>query len=211
MRMHAQRATADEAVIGRLYAEHGNALLSYATRLTRDRLAAEDVVQETLIRAWRHPEALEKARHYLRGWLITVARNIVIDRFRAQAARPVETAMSYSSAAVQEDQSDALINFLDLMDALGRLTPAHREVLVEIFYRGHSQAEVAVRLGVAEGTVKSRAHRAMKALRQLYINAGDRETGPSEAAACPEDSVERLRSPRSCDGTAAARSFVAGL
>src|SRR5690349_9874368 len=80
----------DEALIRTLYEEHGRALLAYATRLTGDRAAAEDVVQETLVRAWKHAEDLVEGRGSVRGWLLTVARNIVTDRVRARAARPTE-------------------------------------------------------------------------------------------------------------------------
>ncbi|MFF0087015.1 sigma factor [Streptomyces canus] len=79
--------TSDEALIRTLYAEHGKALLSYATRLSGDREVAEDVVQETLIRAWRQPEAMANPAMSRRGWLLTVVRDTVIDRFRAEPAR----------------------------------------------------------------------------------------------------------------------------
>lgn len=88
------RGTSDEALVRALYEEHGRALLAYATRLTGDRAAAEDVVQETLIRAWRHPDALLNGKGSVRGWLLTVARNIITDRHRARAARPTEVAES---------------------------------------------------------------------------------------------------------------------
>lgn len=89
-----RETAADEALIRSLYEEHGRALLAYATRLTGDRAAAEDVVQETLVRAWRHPDALVNGKGSVRGWLLTVARNLVTDRVRARAARPQEVAES---------------------------------------------------------------------------------------------------------------------
>src|SRR5947209_4168354 len=88
------RESSDEALIRTLYQEHGRSLLAYATRLTGDRAAAEDVVQETLIRAWRHAAAMVNERGSVRGWLLTVARNIVTDPMRAKAARPREVAES---------------------------------------------------------------------------------------------------------------------
>ena len=62
-------------------------MLAYATQLTRDRAAAEDVVQEALVRAWRHPDSLVNGKGSVRGWLLTVVRNIVTDQFRARNAR----------------------------------------------------------------------------------------------------------------------------
>lgn len=89
-----RRGSTDEALIRAVYEEHGNALLAYATRLTGDRATAEDVVQETFIRAWRHSDALVNGKGSVRGWLLTVARNIITDRYRAKAARPAEVAES---------------------------------------------------------------------------------------------------------------------
>jgi RNA polymerase sigma-70 factor (ECF subfamily) len=120
-------------LIRALYAEHGKALLAYATRLTGDRPAAEDVVQETLIRAWRHPEVVANPQGSLRGWLMTVTRNIVTDRFRAKAARPTEVAETESTVAVQQDHAESVVNSVVLMDALEQLKPEHRDVLVEIY------------------------------------------------------------------------------
>ena len=70
----------DEALVHAVYREHGRAMLAYATRLLDDRAAAEDVVQEALIRAWRHPEVLTNGKGSIRGWLLTVVRNLVTDR-----------------------------------------------------------------------------------------------------------------------------------
>lgn len=89
-----RRGMTDEALIRWMDEEHGNALLTYATRLTGDRAVVEDVVQETLIRAWRHADALVDSKGSVRGWLLTIARNITIDRHRAKTARPAEVAES---------------------------------------------------------------------------------------------------------------------
>jgi RNA polymerase sigma-70 factor (ECF subfamily) len=169
-RSRGQRTAQYEALIRVLYAEHGKALLAYATRLTGDRMAAEDLVQETLIRAWRHPEVIANPQGSLRGWLLTVIRNLVTDRYRAKAARPTEVDEADSTAAIEPDHADTVVTSLLLMDALERLTPEHRAVLVEIYYRGHTASEAAGLLGIPEGTVKSRTHHALKALRKLCVS-----------------------------------------
>jgi DNA-directed RNA polymerase specialized sigma24 family protein len=82
--------TTDEDLVRALYAEHAGALFGYVLRLTSgDRQRAEDVVQETLFRAWQHPEAMAPERGPVRGWLCTVARNLVVDGQRASRARPL--------------------------------------------------------------------------------------------------------------------------
>jgi RNA polymerase sigma-70 factor (ECF subfamily) len=158
---------AAEALTRSLYEEHGRSLLAYATRLTGDRAAAEDVVQETLVRAWKHAEDLVEGKGSVRGWLLTVARNIVTDRARARAVRPAEVAESPERPPVERDHSESVVNTMVVLDALDQLSPEHREVLVELYYRGRSVTEAAKELGVPPGTVKSRSYYALRALRAV--------------------------------------------
>jgi RNA polymerase sigma-70 factor, ECF subfamily len=167
-RARSRAVVADEALILSLYEEHGRALLAYATRLTGDHGAAEDVVQETLVRAWRHPDALASERGSVGGWLLTVTRNIVTDRYRRRAVRPAEVAESAVRPAIQRDHADSVVNSMTVLDALARLSPEHRDVLTEIYLRGASVAEAARALGVPPGTVKSRSHYALVALRRIF-------------------------------------------
>ena len=179
------RGLGDEVLIRSVYEEHGGALLAYATRLTGDRATAEDVVQETLIRAWRHADVLVNGKGSVRGWLLTVARNIITDRFRAKAARPAEVAESPATLAVEEDHADAVVDAMVVLGALDRLTPEHREVLTELYFRERSVAEAADSLGIPAGTVKSRSHYALKALRETF-SEGNRTSVPRRPAGLRE-------------------------
>ncbi|WP_179957040.1 sigma-70 family RNA polymerase sigma factor [Amycolatopsis anabasis] len=166
-----QRAQGEE-LIRHLYHEHGRSLLAYVTRLTGDRAAAEDVVQETLLRAWKHTEILENGKGSVRGWLLTVARNIVTDRARARASRPQEVAESVEAPAVERDHAQTVVDSMTVLGALDGLSPEHREVLVELYYRGRTVTEAAAVLGVAAGTVKSRSYYALRALRAVMSGKG---------------------------------------
>ncbi|WP_165987670.1 sigma-70 family RNA polymerase sigma factor [Streptomyces sp. YIM 98790] len=178
LRSRTRESTSDEALIRSLYEEHGRALLAYATRLTGDRAAAEDVVQETLIRAWRHPEVLVNGKGSVRGWLLTVTRNIITDRYRARAARPAEVAETTATPApAQQDHAEAVVDTMVVMDALEQLSSEHRNVLMEIYYQGRTVAEAAQILGIPAGTVKSRSHYALKALRELFASRPARAGG----------------------------------
>jgi RNA polymerase sigma-70 factor (ECF subfamily) len=157
---------ADEALVRSLFQEHGRAMLAYATQLTRDRAAAEDVVQEALVRAWRHPDSLANGKGSVRGWLLTVIRNIVVDQVRARSRRPPEVAESPPDAAVEQDKTEQIVNSMVVVDALNRLSPEHREVLEQVYLKGNTVAEAAKELGIPLGTVKSRSFYALRALRE---------------------------------------------
>lgn len=163
----------NDTVLRELYSEHAAALLVYATRLCGgDHGRAEDVVQETLLRAWQHPDALEPERGPARAWLFTVARHVAVDAYRARSARPSEVGPApLDHLAVDDDVERALDAWL-VADALATLTDAHRAVVLETFYRGCSVAEAAARLGVPQGTVKSRAYYALRALRVALTERG---------------------------------------
>jgi RNA polymerase sigma-70 factor (ECF subfamily) len=166
-------ATTDEALLRELYDRHAAALFRYVLPLVgRDPQRAEDVVQETLLRAWRHPEALRSERGDVRPWLVTVARNLVVDAFRARRARPAEVGQEQLDDVPAPDELDRALDAWLVADALAALTPAHRAVVVEIFYRGRSVAEAAAVLHVPPGTVKSRTYYALRALRVALEERG---------------------------------------
>jgi RNA polymerase sigma-70 factor (ECF subfamily) len=169
----ARSRTADETVIRALYDQHSRALLGYALRLSNgDRQRAEDVVQETLLRAWRHPESLTGSAERIRPWLFTVARNVAFDAHRARRARPAEAGPDGLMLLAVDDDVDRALEAWQVVDALAQLSADHRQVLVETFYRGHSVAEAASRLGVPAGTVKSRTYYALRALRLILEERG---------------------------------------
>jgi RNA polymerase sigma-70 factor (ECF subfamily) len=162
---------ADEALIRSMYAEHGRTMLAYATRmLGGDRAAAEDVVQEALLRAWRNAGVLTNGRGSVRGWLLTVVHNLVVDRVRARSARPAEVIGAPFRHPMSRDHGDRVVDSMVVLDAIGRLSLEHREVLVEVHFRQRSVAETAEKLGLPAGTVKSRTFYAMQALRQLLAH-----------------------------------------
>ncbi|GGJ81882.1 DNA-directed RNA polymerase sigma-70 factor [Pilimelia anulata] len=163
-----QRAR-DEALVRALHEEHGAAILAYAGRLTGDRAAAEDILQETLIRAWRHAGDLSAAAGSIRGWMFTVARNLVADRGRARGARPTEVAQAPTTVPVERDHAQSVVDSLVALDALERLSAEHRSVLVSIYFHGRSVAETAEALGIPAGTVKSRCHHALRQLRHSSL------------------------------------------
>jgi RNA polymerase sigma-70 factor (ECF subfamily) len=156
-----------------LHDEHAAALWGYCLRLTgRDHARAEDVVQETLLRAWRHRDRLDESRGSVRAWLFTVARNIVIDDWRTRRATAEVVVAEVPEARDVDDRTDELLLSWVVAEAVTSLSEDHRAVLLECYFRGASVAQAARRLGIPEGTVKSRTHYALRALRLALQELG---------------------------------------
>jgi RNA polymerase sigma-70 factor (ECF subfamily) len=160
------------ALMQQLHDEHASALWGFCLHLTGDPVRAEDVAQETLLRAWQHNEVLDEARGSVRSWLFTVARNIVIDEWRSKRFQNERATEHVPEPADPVDQTDALLQSWVVADAITQLSNEHRAVLLECYYRGRSVADAARRLGIPEGTVKSRTHYALRALRLALEEMG---------------------------------------
>ncbi|KAA1428198.1 sigma-70 family RNA polymerase sigma factor [Nocardioides antri] len=166
-------AESPAAVMRQLHDEHAAALWAFCLHLTgNDRAHAEDVAQETLLRAWRNAAVLEESRGSVRSWLFTVARNIVIDEWRSRRARSEFPTDDLGELPAVDDRTDELLLSWVVAEALSHLSDDHRSVLLECYYRGRSVAEVARRLGIPEGTVKSRTHYALRSLRLALEELG---------------------------------------
>ncbi|GAA4808917.1 sigma-70 family RNA polymerase sigma factor [Streptomyces ziwulingensis] len=160
--------TTAEHELAALQREHGRPLFALLLRLCDgDRQRAEDLAQETLVRAWQHPEALRAGGFdSVRPWLLTVARRLAIDARRARQARPAEVGDAVlRNAPACADHAERAAAALDVREAVKTLTPHHRDVLVLVYFHGASVAEAAAALGIPAGTVKSRAYYALRALR----------------------------------------------
>ena len=161
-----RQATLDDEVLAELYRRHSRTIIRMLMRASgTDPGHAEDILQETLLRAWQHPESVARGLDQALPWLLTVARNIITDRARARAVRPTEVAETPATPPIQRDHAQNVVDSMAVLSALNTLSAEHRDVLVEIYYRGKSVTEAATTLGLPPGTVKSRSHYALKALR----------------------------------------------
>lgn len=162
-----------ERLMEQLHAEHAAGLWGYCLHLTSgDAARAQDICQEALLRAWRHPEVLQRSPERSRSWLFTVARNLYIDEWRARKVRP-ETLTDVPPEVVDDqDHVDSMLQAWVVAEAMTRLSAEHRAVLRECYFLGQPVAEAARRLGVPEGTVKSRTHYALRALRLALEELG---------------------------------------
>ncbi|MBF4586929.1 sigma-70 family RNA polymerase sigma factor [Curtobacterium sp. VKM Ac-2887] len=162
--------SADE-LLATLYREHGDALTRYVRHLTRDGSVVEDVVQETMVRAWQRPAVLERAPDSARAWLFTVARNLVVDDARSARNRR-EFGTEHPVDRAESDRTDAVLDRIVVADALASLSPDHRRVVVDAYWLGHTVPEIARRHDIPEGTAKSRLHYGLRALRLALQERG---------------------------------------
>jgi RNA polymerase sigma-70 factor (ECF subfamily) len=168
-------ADADEESFQRLIDQHGEALLGYVLRLTGgDEAEAESVVKETFYRAAQEPSRLAQRTSSVRPWLVLLARTAYQDGQRRAPAESEPVPVRSPASASAETT---------VVRALDNLSQVHREILVELFYRGTSLEEAAHARGVSVDTVKSRLYYAMRALRiVLDQQVGDGPVGPPRTA-----------------------------
>ncbi|MGL5826793.1 MAG: sigma-70 family RNA polymerase sigma factor [Nocardioides sp.] len=154
--------------IEQLIARYGRPLQHQVMQWTTDRHLAEDIVQETWLRAWRHLDRMTDRYGSVYAWLARVARNLLIDRVRARRVRPEEVELDDATDedvhVLRDDHARALDGVL-VRQVLASAPPALRELLVEVYLRDRPLAEVAVDAGIPLGTLKSRLYGGIHSLR----------------------------------------------
>jgi RNA polymerase sigma-70 factor (ECF subfamily) len=175
--------TASSEAISELWRIHGSVLMRFALKLTLGDLPrAQDIVQEALLRAWRHPEVVGTGQEAIRPWLFTVTRHVAIDMWRKRSRIEEETIDDRQTDWPDPAQHiDQVVTALEVRAALAQLTPEHRQVIVEMHYYGRSVEEIAQGLGIPAGTVKSRSYYGLRQLRRLLSAA----SGEAQTTAVP--------------------------
>ncbi len=152
-----------------LYRTHRAYVLGYLIKRTKgDRHLAEDILQETFLRAWRNPPAISDQAVSGRSWLVVVARRVLIDRVRQAARRPLETDDDFLEdvASSTHCYADDVLMALRVRAVLSTLTAQQRDVLELAYIHDLSARQMAPLLGIPVGTVKSRIFYALRALRR---------------------------------------------
>ena len=155
-----------------LYDAYGSRVFRLGLMLLRDTGLAEDLVQETFVRLWRSAPRYDPSRSSVRTFVFTLARRAAVDLWRRQRG-PLPSALEDTDPVdvAGSEEFEHLLLRLDVRDALDALSPAHREVLELQYDTDLTQEQVAVRLGIPLGTVKSRT---LYALRALARELGER-------------------------------------
>lgn len=162
----------------RLYQEHASHVYAVVRRLAGDEQLAEDLSQDVWIRAFNKLDQFRGDSGF-GTWIHRIARNLALSHLRRRKRRPdVEGEASSGSSAPPPD--DAVINRQMLEEALEKLPPGYREVLVLHDVEGLTHQEIAEALGVAVGTSKSQLHKARGRMRDLLGASGPEEQGETK-------------------------------
>jgi RNA polymerase sigma-70 factor (ECF subfamily) len=132
---------------------------------------AEEMVQECFIRLWRTAGRFDTSRSSVAGYLFVMARSIAIDLLRRPSLRPL-LPVADAQAPPLPDNSERIVESLMVRDALESLTPPHREVLMLFHAEGLTQSQIAERLGLPLGTVKTRLYHGLRGLKAALAERG---------------------------------------
>lgn len=160
-----------EAPMAELYERYGRRVYALGLRLLSDPTQAEELVQETFVRLWQSAGRYDATQGTVRGWVWTLARRAAVDMQRRAAARPPSVGDRGREPVAPDDVERTLLS-LDVREALEGLSPDHREVLALGYDEGFTQSEIAARLGIPLGTVKTRTYHALRGLKDRLEGAG---------------------------------------
>jgi RNA polymerase sigma-70 factor (ECF subfamily) len=167
-------ATGDEHALATLYDRYSRVAFGLAWRILRDHSLAEDAVQEALLAVWRNAASFDPSRATARAWLLTIVHRRAVDivRRNERLDRPPVLSEPERHEQAAEDEVVTALEAARVRDAVRRLRGREREVLELAYFAGLSQHEIATRIGVPLGTVKSRTFAALSRLRELLEPPG---------------------------------------
>ncbi len=152
-------------------------LRAFALSLAHDHNRADDLVQETIVRAWGNVDRFERGTD-LKAWLFTILRNLFNSEYRRKKREVRDPDGSYAATLKTAPDQQSHLDFEDMRIALAKLRPDQREVLLLVGAEGLRYEEVAAICGTAVGTIKSRVNRARHNLAELLQQDQSDETGP---------------------------------
>jgi RNA polymerase sigma-70 factor, ECF subfamily len=180
----------DPEALGEVYDRYRRAVWSVAISITRSDHLAQEAVQEIFIRAWNAAASYDASRD-LGPWLMTIARHASLDLVRREL-RPTRGGHEVETDVVVEEPGidQAWVSW-EIQEALRRLTDDEREIVRLSFFEDLTHVQVAERLGLPIGTVKSRSHRAHRRLAEFLVHLRDEPVTPLNHAAPPRRTEPR--------------------
>jgi RNA polymerase sigma-70 factor (ECF subfamily) len=166
-----RRGDSDESM-RMLFRAYGSPLYGFALRRLADPELAEEIVQEAMVRVWRNAHRFDPARGSLHNWLYEIVANLIIDAQRRNGSRPPSAQHPQREVADESVSLEREILYWQLHSTIETLRPEHREVINLVHFEGLKLTEVADRLRIPVGTVKSRCFYALETLRLALEEQG---------------------------------------
>jgi RNA polymerase sigma-70 factor (ECF subfamily) len=158
----------DKQVIGYLYDDYGGPILGIISRIVQDANKAEELLQDTFVRAWDRGNLYDETKGSLFTWLVRIARNLSINEVQSKAFKKKQVTGTLDPA-FDGHQQELSVNTLGLKGHVSRLDNKYMEVIDLVYFQGHTHQEAAHQLDLPLGTLKSRIKKAIEALRKVYI------------------------------------------
>ena len=175
MARHGRPVQEEQLDVAAAYSAHGPELYRFALRQLGDGSAAQDVVQEVFLRAWRASGSYDPQLASLRTWLFAIARNVIVDEVRRVAVRPWQSQLAdprEGDLPTGDGMDERLVDAWVVEEALRRIAPDHRTAIVQTHLRERPHGEVAAELGIPVGTLRSRVFYGLKSLRLAMEEMG---------------------------------------
>ncbi len=158
--------------IAAFYDLHGAELFRFSLRMLQDRNRAEEAVQDTFLKAWKHTDRWDASLGSQRTWLFSIAHNVCIDQIRARNARPALSDSNIQPVEAVEPSLESAMDSWLVEEALRRIRDDQRIAIVETYLKGRSYSEVAAATSTNEATLRSRVFYGLKALRVALEELG---------------------------------------
>jgi RNA polymerase sigma-70 factor (ECF subfamily) len=174
MNKNQMATTAAQPIIESMSRDHSAALMSWARNRFADPRDAEEVVADTLVRAWHRFDQFDPSRGTERAWLFGIARNAAVDHYRKSKRhlRSVPVAEPTDTDPLTDREIDRLVETSHVRDALGALSDEHSSAVIDAYFNGQTTTEIARDRHIPVGTVKSRLYYALKAMRSQLEERG---------------------------------------
>ncbi|GAB4489375.1 MAG: sigma-70 family RNA polymerase sigma factor [Raineya sp.] len=159
----------DSKAFAYLYDHYAPSLYGVICRIVASEEVAQDILQDVFLKIWGNISQYSSSKGRLFTWLLNIARNTAIDKLRSKDFRNEKQSDSLANKQVQNkiDDTPKANEFIGLADVMNKLREEHRCIIDMMYFEGYTQAEIAEKMNIPLGTVKTRARAALEHLRSL--------------------------------------------